>query len=417
MVFVIVLLAAMVSFAAVQALLVFLFARGLRRRLPSTSEVEIPVTVVLCVRGCDPSLDACVQRLSRLDYRNWQLVVVGDHPEDPALSQLQSHLPDDLRQRTRFHVVGPSDRFDTCSLKCNSLISACQELDAQTEVVALLDADTRPTQHWLSRLVAPFQDDQVGAVTGIRWYQPQDANWGSWVRYVWNAAAIVQMWFYRIPWGGSLAIRRRFLDDAHLLNVWQTTFCEDTPLPEVLNRLGYRLDFATDLIVTNHESCQWRGLSRWVGRQLLTTRLHHASWGCVLGHAVLSVSLMILGLVGVVVYALQREWMSASFILGGMFLYQAVMVGLVYQIGRAVKIQVDGVGVAGETRSKGVFGLLAAIVLSQLTYAAGAWFACWSTRVQWRGIDYQIGPKRSVRRLNYLPMIEVERQKNEYSID
>jgi cellulose synthase/poly-beta-1,6-N-acetylglucosamine synthase-like glycosyltransferase len=290
-------------------------------------------------------------------------------------------------------------------------------LEAETKVVALLDADTRPSQQWLTRLVAPFREDQVGAVTGIRWYQPKDSAWGSWVRYVWNAAAIVQMWFYGIPWGGTWAIRRQFLEEAQLLDVWQTSFCEDTPLPQVLKRSGYRLVFATDLIVTNHESCRWQGLSRWVGRQLLTTRLHHSCWFNVLGHALLSVSLLIAGLIGVTVYTALGDWLATVLILGGIMLYQAVMVGLVRQISRAVETQSSRSENAREIRSKGIFGLLAAIVLSQLTYAIGAWIACWSKRVDWRGITYQIGPQRAIRRLHYLPMIETELQKSKHSID
>lgn len=418
MVFVIVLLAIFASFAAIQALLVVLFARRLRRRRSSAAvDIEIPATVILSVRGCDPSLEACIQGLADQDYQDWRLLIVADHPDDPGLSWIQSHLPERLQSRTRFHVASEKDRLDTCSLKCNSLISACKVLAPQDEMVAFLDADTCPPQPWLKKLAAPFHDDKVGVVTGIRWYQPDDLARGSWVRYVWNAAAIVQMWFYGIPWGGSLAIRRRFLDEAQLLDVWQTTFCEDTPLPRALKHSGYRLEFATDLIVPNHESCKWRGLSRWVARQLLTTRLHHASWGNVLGHAFLTVLLMVGSLIGLVVTWVQGDWVATSLMLGGIVLYQAVMVGLVCQIARAVETQWDQKERSGKTVSKGIWGLLVAISLSQMTYARGAWMAFWSTTVAWRGITYQIGPRRSIRRLNYQPMSEAAGPVTEQSID
>jgi hypothetical protein len=418
LVFEMILLAVFASFAALQALLVVLFVRRLRRRRYSAAvDVEIPTTVVLCVRGCDPSLESCIQGLADQAYRNWRLLIVADHPDDPALSWIQTRLPNELKLRTRFHVASEKDRLDTCSLKCNSLISACKVLDPQDEMVAFLDADTCPPQHWLKKLAAPFCDEKVGAVTGLRWYQPEDMSWGSWVRYVWNAAAIVQMWFYGIPWGGSLAIRRRFLDEAQLLNIWQTTFCEDTPLPRALKHFGYRLEFATDLIVPNHESCKWQGLSRWVGRQLLTTRLHHASWGNVMGHAALTVLLMVGGLIGLVVNWGQGDWVGASWILGGIVLYQTVMVGLICQIARAVETQWGQEGRSGKTVSKGMWGLLVAISLSQMTYARGAWIAFRSTTVAWRGITYQIGPRRSIRRLNYQPMHELEGRVAEQSID
>ena len=75
-------------------------------------------------------------------------------------------------------------------------------------MVALLDADTIPHRTWLRELVAPLADPRVGAATGNRWYMPAEAGWAGLVRYLWNAAAVVQMYCYGIAWGGTLALKR-----------------------------------------------------------------------------------------------------------------------------------------------------------------------------------------------------------------
>src|SRR5258708_34808161 len=92
-------------------------------------------------------------------------------------------------------------KYETCSLKVSALSQAIGELDAAVRVVALIDADVIPYAHWLRDLVRPLRDANVGATTGLRWYLPESADWGSLVRCLWNAAACTQMLAFDIPWG------------------------------------------------------------------------------------------------------------------------------------------------------------------------------------------------------------------------
>ena len=56
----------------------------------------------------------------------------------------------------------------------------------------------------------------MGVASGNRWYMPAEATAGSLVRYLWNAAAVVQMYWYGIAWGGSLAFKTKLLREAGL---------------------------------------------------------------------------------------------------------------------------------------------------------------------------------------------------------
>ena len=158
--------------------------------------------------------------------------------------------------------------------------------------VALVDADTLPSPNWLTLLVEPFdRDARIGVTTGVRWYSPLDRGLASRVRSVWNAAAIVQMWAYSIPWGGSMAVRRRVLHEAGLLQRWTETFCEDTPTTSTIRPYGWKVTTVRSLVLDNHEACRWKDLVPWISRQLLTARLHHPAWPLVALHGVLSFAL------------------------------------------------------------------------------------------------------------------------------
>ena len=167
--------------------------------------------------------------------------IVVDSREDPAWAIVEEAV--NRCQATHVQIASLAERRETCSLKCSSVLQAISELDESFEVVALVDADTIPHRNWLRELVAPLADERVGASTGNRWYMPTQPTWGALVRYIWNSAAIVQMYWYRIPWGGTLAIKTRVFRETDVLEKWGNSFCEDTMLRRVLRPLGLSVAF------------------------------------------------------------------------------------------------------------------------------------------------------------------------------
>ena len=101
----------------------------------------------------------------------------------------------------------------------------------------------------------------------------------------------------------------------------------------------------------------------------------------------------------------------------GLLLYQWWMLALVRLIGSAVATHVNRISGASPLRRPGAMRLWIAIGLSQMTYARAAWFATFKKTVIWRGIEYQIGPRRSIRRVNYMPYTQVRLRETGQSID
>jgi cellulose synthase/poly-beta-1,6-N-acetylglucosamine synthase-like glycosyltransferase len=125
---------------------------------------------ILCVRGNDPVLEACLAALLNQDYPSYDVRVVVDSRTDPAWEVVQAAVARE-GSATRVQVEPLTRRRDTCSRKIAGVLQALAGLDEGYEVVALLDSDTIPHRTWLGELVAPLADPRCGAASGNRWYR------------------------------------------------------------------------------------------------------------------------------------------------------------------------------------------------------------------------------------------------------
>lgn len=404
--------------SVVHALLVCGFLRALWRRLPKPlADEACPKTaVILCLRGADPYLGETIRALLRLDYPLYDVSIVVDSGADPAwrlaeeIVKENQNIPVNIEPLVASTNVGrianPSyhavavrveplvQRRETCSLKCGSLVQAVAGLDESYQVVALVDADTIPHRGWLRELVAPLADERVGAATGNRWYMPEGGEAGALVRYLWNAAAVIQMFWFRIAWGGTLAVKTEALRRCNLPERWANAFCEDTMLFGILRRHGYRLVFVPSLMMVNRESIDLPGFFRWMRRQLLAARLYHPSWWAVVGHGVVFSLVPALLLVLFALALCRGEWAPGLWSGGGLAVYLASILLQLAPVEIAVRRIVRA---RGESTSwlnlKTLAGALPALICTQIVHAAGLVSVSWLRTVEWRRVIYRIeGP-------------------------
>ena len=384
----------LVLLAVGQLMLVAAFARSLwgARRGLMPDEQCVRALVVLSLRGSDPFLRDCISALATQDYPNFDIRIVIDRVSDPAWQTVQVALSD--LGVSNAQVEPLEVRRVSCSLKCSSVLQAVSNLGETYGFVALLDADTVPHPSWLRELAGALEDDSIGAATGNRWYFPAQITLGSTVRYVWNAAAVVQMYIYGIAWGGTLAVKTELLQTAGLCDRWGRAFCEDTMIASALKPLGKRVAFVPALMMVNRESCTLRGFEEWVRRQLLTVRLYHSSWPAVAGHGlVTSLALgaaVLMGATGAVLGQWSWLWMS----LAGFLFYQAAMIMGLLVIECSVRRIVRARGeVTGWLTPFGLVMCGAAILFTQLLYPRSLFAALRLRAVTWRGARYEIdGP-------------------------
>ena len=367
----------------------------------SYEDSELPkVAIALCLRGADPFLPKCLSALLNQNYPEYELRIVVDSKKDPAWAianqtLLQTDIPVDI---SPLRI-----RRETCSLKCSALIQAVTELKPDCEIIALVDADTIPHPNWLRELVNPLKNPQVGLTTGNRWYVP-GTQWGTMCRYLWNVAAVGQMYLYRIPWGGSLAIRTNLVRQAQLIERWEQAFCEDTMLRRVLQEKELQIESVPSLMMLNREECTLPIFRRWVSRQLLNAKLYHPGWNAVLIYGTIVLLIPTLAALSSITALFTGQWTSAV-ILGSILpAYLALLLILINVWQQAIREKLKLRNESLPNLSPVTFlKFIVAVPLTQLVCAIALWQAMLTQQVEWRGITYQIKGPWDIKLMKYFP--------------
>jgi cellulose synthase/poly-beta-1,6-N-acetylglucosamine synthase-like glycosyltransferase len=360
-----------------------------RFRRPLLADDECPpAAAILCVRGLDPFLPASVKGLLQQDYPDYQAWIVVDSVRDPAWPVVNKLVQQFGKGNIR--VLTLTERLATSSRKIAGVLQALGRIDGSREIAALLDGDTIPHATWLRELVSPLQDPRVGVASGNRWYMPAALTAGSLVRYLWNAAAVVQMYFYGTGWGGSLAFRTKLLRETDLRQRLANAFGEDNATSRCAREHGYRLAFAPSLMMVNREICSVKSLSGFLERQLLSVRLHNPWWLAVVMHGLATTAGPGLSLILCVAAAATAHWTAAAWTAAALGGYWASMIVMALplewcarRIVRARGEPITGFGIWGWLR------VALTIPLAQAVHFKATVRAMLARDHRWRGVRYQ----------------------------
>ncbi|MBD2360296.1 glycosyltransferase family 2 protein [Anabaena minutissima FACHB-250] len=393
----------LVAWLVVQVGFVLLFLGSLNSGSKSLPDEQLPKTaVVLCLRGADPFLPDCLRSLLQQNYPKYNLKLIIDSQDDPAWQVVS----DTIAQLgvTNYQISHLRNIRSTCSLKCSSLLQAVSELDETYKVVALVNADTIVHPNWLRELVSPLNNPSVGATTGNRWYVPTGTYWGSLVRYIWNVSAIVQMYLYGVPWGGSLAIKTEVIHQTGLLEKWGEALDEDTMIRRVLSQHNLQVKFVPSLIMLNQEEADLPSLRYWLQRQLMTSRLYHPFWPGVVAEAVLT---SVLPNLLVVVFVLawftgQGGTAAIAFIWYGIYILALVMLTLLLEMSIQPIIRSQGKPVT-EFSWPIIWKMLIGMPLYQWVYGLAMFRSFDMPIVHWRGVTYEVKGAGQIHLMEYRP--------------
>ncbi len=374
-------------------------------------DYDCPKTVIcLNLRGLDPFLATALPALLNQDYPNYDVIIVVDHPDDPVYALAEEVIRASNKNNVKLGVL--KNRKETCSLVNSSLIQTIQNNLNDYEVVAMIDADAMPHKTWLRELVAPLRNKKVGAVTGQRWYFPPRANMGDLIRYIWNIPAVLQMIYFQIPWGGSLAIRIDVLQKCNVLDYYEKALVQDVPLFDILKKQGYTIEFVPSVLMINRESVTLSSLVPWIQRQLLWAILYHSSWWKIVMHGILVtlVPLLLLTLIATSTFLNQPfiAVLATSCLVGYGVITLCQLLLLEYLVGRIVKKRNECTKWLTPLK---LIAFIPAMILTQLLYPKALLFALFSRKIEWRGIHYRIDAPLKVKMLNYEPY-KIKEQKN-----
>ena len=398
----IIIVLALLGLALFEIYFTTVFIASFRQNKPDSYEdSELPkVAIALCLRGADPFLSKCLQALLNQNYPNYELRIVVDSQEDPAWAIASKTL---LQTDIPVNLSPLRIRRETCSLKCSALIQAVTELETECEIIALVDADTVPHPDWLRELVDPLKNRQIGLTTGNRWYVP-GTQWGTMCRYVWNVAAVGQMYLYRIPWGGSLAIRTDLVRQAQLIERWEQAFCEDTMLRRVLQEKGLQIESVPSLMMVNREECTLPSFRGWVSRQLLNAKLYHPGWNAVLIYGTITCLIPTIVISTGITALFTAQWSSAAILGVSLMAYLTLLLVLINVWQQAIR---EKLMLRDELLPNlsliHLLKLITVIPLTQLVCAIALWQAMLTRQVEWRGITYQVKGPWDIKLLQYFP--------------
>ncbi|WP_414563597.1 MULTISPECIES: glycosyltransferase [unclassified Anabaena] len=382
--------------------LVFLFYIHLSHK-KILSDEELPKTaVILCLRGADPYLPNCIEALLNQNYPEYDLKLIVDSQDDPAWEVVNETIK--KQEASNFQISPLRIIRHNCSLKCSSLLQAVSELDDSYKVVALVDADTIVHANWLRELVSPLTDPKIGATTGNRWYMPTGKYWGSLVRYIGNVSTVVQMYLFRIPWGGTLAIKTDVLRHTGILEKWGQAFGEDLMMHNILKQHGMQVKLVPSLIMLNREECDLLGFMDSLKRLLFYSRLYHPRWIAIIGDAVSSILFPSLAIVVFILSLLDTQWDLAMILLATYCIYTIGLLLLTLILELAVSPVIRFQGQPMTPLSVATVGkILIAIPLTQWVYGLAMLSSLWMSTVKWRGIVYRVQNPWNIRLVEYHP--------------
>jgi len=362
------------------------FRQMLRRTTCSPTGVrrEPRALVVLSLRGADPDLGETLFRLTQQSFSNFTLRVIIDSEQDPAWTAVNAFLKLEHRPVTEIQIL--TRRLKTCSLKASALIQAMSKLEPEYDVVVQLDADALPYPNWLKEMLAPFQDSRVGAVSGLRWYVPESANWATRVRQIWGSGAMVQMYICGMAWGGSLAMSRKLLERGQVLQYWSNCLSEDLALNVPMKISGLDLAFVP-AVLTNREQTDFASCFEFIRRQIFMARWHHDQWPLIASVTWLMIISTLVGFSGLIMALSHAAWWSAALMLlllkCNAYLYGKALTVTESEIRTRLSMQgeeIPPIGMSYQT----------AISSTALIFSACFISANLIRRIIWRGVEYEV---------------------------
>ncbi len=358
------------------------------------------VGVILALRGADPFLENSLRGLMSLEYPSHEVRIIVDSPFDPAILVVEK-VRNEL-QATNVQVEFLNVCQETSSLKNSALIQGINGCSPLCEAFAWLDSDTVPYPNWLRDLVAPLQDNNIGASCGIRWYAPPSPTMANYVRHIWNSAAVLQMVAFKIGWGGAFAIRKAVYQQVGLERKWCLALVEDTLASNEVLLDGKQIKFVPECTMPNPESATLSWCLSFVTRQLQGLRYYHSAWKTVLLYGLFSGGLLLVNAV-LFTCALSSGDLLTAGIAGGSLVAFGVIAGwLMQRSERCVNSFIGERAVGGYSLP---WMLILAAPITQVIHFVALTRAFALSDVTWRGIRYQIRSGLDVKRTNYAPYV------------
>ena len=250
--------------------------RMAQRRVGTHAGFYAPRVALFCpVKGAEPGLEQNISALVSFDYPNYEIFFTMASADDPARKIIERTT---AASKHKIHIVIAGRPAD-CGEKVNNLRAAVLKATEGFDVYVFADSDGRPGRTWLTRLVAPLADSNLGAVTTFRWFFPLTGGFCSALASAWNAPAATYLGEHHrnFCWGGGTAIRHERFEQSNVMEFWSGSVSDDfSLLPRALRQSGLPILFAPECMVPTMFDCDAAGLLEFTNRQIIITRVYES---------------------------------------------------------------------------------------------------------------------------------------------
>lgn len=201
------------------------FASRRVREIRPVSQAARVALLAPC-KGLDLELQSNLRHLLLQSYDNYEVIFVVENAEDPAVAVINQLIQEESRIAARLVIAGQAT---TTGQKIHNLIAAVSQISSTVDVLVFVDSDVCPTPEWLGKLIARLYRSDSGTITGYRWFVPSRATLSNCLVYSINSsiAALLGAGRDYIVWGGSWAIRRADFEALHISERWEGTISDD----------------------------------------------------------------------------------------------------------------------------------------------------------------------------------------------
>ncbi|MBN1995557.1 MAG: glycosyltransferase family 2 protein [Anaerolineae bacterium] len=231
---------------------------------PPTGQFSVAV-ITPCKGHTDPYFEDNLHRIIQQDYGGpARFIFVVEDECDPALPFLRA-LARQFEQ-VQLCIAGPATQ---CAQKVFNILQGMKGVNA--DIFLFADADINPHSTWLQEMVAPFQDPNIGAVTGSYRRVPVKAHfqWGDYLAGM--VAAALDIFrsddrFYAL-WGGSMALRQSIIKQYALDEYLSTAIVDDMVLMQALHRYRIQRRYVPSCTVKSYCDISVQVGVEWLERQ------------------------------------------------------------------------------------------------------------------------------------------------------
>jgi len=215
---------------------------------PDPVERQPFVSIHLACHNEPPEMvQVTLDSLARLDYENFEVLVLDNNTKDPAVWKPVEEYCAKLGPKFRFFHLEPWPGY-----KAGALNFGLTATDERAEVVAVIDADYEVREDWLSTLTGYFHDAKVAVVQCPQAHRDFEKN-----RFrrmtAWEYDGFFRIGMHHrnernaiIQHGTMTMVRRSALEGTGGWSEW--TICEDAELGLRLMHAGYELVYVDELM-------------------------------------------------------------------------------------------------------------------------------------------------------------------------